>query len=258
MFRDPTIAGSWPALVARLHTDQRLTGWAAREPVLAGVTDVEQLPVLLATGADPSHSDNILGALVRLAAAGGGNDTDAALLVVHLLSDGALALAHRLQDLSADMLALVIGELTAQIRAFPWRRRTRAFAANLLLDTRSAVLRELRPYRTRTYPFAGEVLVDPLDGDQVTQLLDNVVAGPGEDDPPDLRDICQWAQRTGLATPTELALLLDLAGLRQRGHRDQRAVAASWQINERTLRRRRDSTVACLRRAADQYLAACA
>jgi hypothetical protein len=258
MFRDPTIAGSWPALTAHLQADHRLSHWIAREPALAAVTDVGQVPALLAAGTDPSQRDTILGALVRLAAIDGGNDADAALLVVHLLSDGAVAIAHRLQDLSPDLLGLVIGELTAQIRAFPWRRRTRAFAANLLLDTKAAVLRELRPHRTRSYPFASEVLVDPLDDDHAPFLLEGAAAAPAESNARDLLDICQWAQRTGTATGTDLALLLDLAGLTPAGRRDLRGVATAWQINERTLRRRRDRTLARLRGARDQYLAACA
>lgn len=97
------------------------------------------------------------------------------LLLLNLLSDGASALPARRSDLARDALALVVGELTVQIRAFPWRRRTRAYAASLLLVTKAALLRQLRPHRTRTFPNAGEVLVDPTDPAGVADLLDVAV-----------------------------------------------------------------------------------
>jgi len=65
------------------------------------------------------------------------------LVTLHLLSDGVGLLASRLRDLHADAARLAVGELVAQIPLVPWRRRTSAFAVNLLLDTRAALLREL-------------------------------------------------------------------------------------------------------------------
>jgi hypothetical protein len=258
MFYDNAIAGSWPSLAARLDADHTITRWGELEAALATVQTAAHLPELLARGTDPSRSDEILGALVRLAAADGHDDPDATLVVLHLLSDGALAIAHNLDDLSADILALVVGELTVQVRSFPWQRRTRAIAANLLLDTKAALWRELRPQRTPTYRRGRDVLVNPLDRQLVGRLLDDVVAGPGDTGELDLFDVCVWAERTGVATAADLALLLDVAHAREHGRDAQRRVASSWRIAERTLRRRRDRTLRALAAASDAYLAACA
>ena len=258
MFHDNAIAGSWSSLAARLDYGQAIARWGDLEPALARVETVDQLPNLLARGTSRSRSDEILGALVRLAAADGHDDPDATLVVLHLLSNGALAIAHNLDDLSGDILALVVGELTVQIRSFPWRRRTRAIAANLLLDTRAALWRELRPQRTPTYRRGRDVLVNPLDQQLVARLLDDVVAGPGDSGEMDLLDVCVWAERTGVAPAADLALLLDVTKARQYGGDAQRRVAARWQIDERTLRRRRNRALGALAAASDAYLAACA
>jgi hypothetical protein len=258
MFRDPSIAGDWPALVARLDAACVLVRWGAAEPVLAGVSGLAELPRCVAAGTDRDRADDVLGALVRLAAADGSDDPDAVLVLLHLLSDGAYAMAARLRDLSDDILTLVVGELTAQIRSFPWRRRTRAYAANLLLDTKAALWRELRPARTRAGSVGNDILVDPLDSWQVQQLLDRAVPGPGE---PEIRlvDVLVWAARRGIAPVEDLALLGELAQRHdQPAIASQKQLAQQRRINERTLRRRRDRTLAALQAARSDYLLAVA
>ena len=257
MYRDTRPAGSWDVLVDRLVVEDAAARWGRLEPVCAGPVCLRQLAAELGRGGNPRRADEVLGALVRLAAADGQNDPDAVLLLLHLLSDGAVALAARLSDLTGDVLALVVGELTVQIRAFPWRRRTRAYAANLLLDTKAALWRELRPHRTRTFPHAGEVLVDPTDGERSARLLDRTTHGPGEHDELDLVDVLVWAERTGVVDAGDVALLLEVERARETGGPAQLRVAGAWGINERTLRRRRERTVAALRAASGQYLAAC-
>lgn len=258
MFCDSSVAGSWPALVSRLDAAGILVRWTAAEPALDGIGSVADLTKLLAPGTDRDRADDLLGALVRLAAADGGDDPDAVLLLVHLLSDGAYALVRRLRDMADDMLALVVGELAAQIRSFPWRRRTRAYAANLLLDTKAALLRELRPARSRARHSGQDLLVDPLDTWRVKTLLDAAVPGP-EDDEIRLVDVLVWAARRGIAPPEDLALLDELARRRdQPARRSQRQLADHRQINERTLRRRRDRTLAALHAARHDYLLAVA
>ncbi len=158
MFDDPSVAGSWPALVDRLDRAGALERWAVREPPLRPVRSVRDLAYF--GGAERGA---VLGALVRLAAVDGGDESDALLVALHLLSDGVRALATRLRDLHPDPTHLVAGELAAQIRSFPWRRRTGAYAANLLLDTRAALLRELRPGCTRVHPNRADLLIDPQD-----------------------------------------------------------------------------------------------
>ncbi len=258
MYRDVRLAGSWDLLLDRLVAQDAVRRWGHLEPAFAGPVCLRQLAADLGRGGDPHRADEVLGALVRLAAADGHDDPDAVLLLLHLLSDGAIALAARLSDLTGDVLGLVVGELTVQIRAFPWRRRTRAYAANLLLDTKAALWRELRPHRTRTFPTAGEVLVDPTDGDSSARLLDRATPGPDGADELDLIDVLVWAERTGVVDAGDLALLLEVERSREAGGPAQLRVAVAWGINERTLRRRRERTLAALRAARGQYLAACA
>ncbi len=257
MFHDH-ITGSWTDLTARLDACGSLHRWARLEPALAGVLDLPDLAGRLRPGTDPAGADALLGALVRLAAADGHDDPDAVLVLLHLLGEGARALAGRLCDLADDMLSLVLGELTVQIRAFPWRRRTRAYAANLLLDTKTALWRELRPHRTRTFPAAGELLVDPTDTRRVAVLFDRSLPGPDGDGDLDLLDLLIWAKRTGVVDAEDLALLLHVEHAREQGGAAQLRAAAEWGINERTLRRRRERTLTALQAASAGYLTACA
>lgn len=258
MYRDTRLAGSWEALLARLDRTAATERWGLVEPVLAGPVSWPQLAAELGCGSDPERADALLGALVRLAAVDGHDDGDAVLLLLHLLSAGAGALAARLPDLAGDVLALVVGELTVQIRTFPWRRRTRAYAASLLLDTKAVLLRELLPHRTRARPHAREVLVDPTDPRQAGALLDAPTAGPDTADDVTLVDLLAWACGTGVVGSDDAALLLELERTRECGGNAQVRVAQAWHINERTLRRRRERTLAALQQASSGYLAACA
>jgi hypothetical protein len=98
---------------------------------------------IVADRAHPGRADALLGALVRLGAVDGGNDQDAAGAVVLLLSNGAARLAGQLRNLSGDIDQIVAGQVWLQIREFPWRRRREAIAANILMDARRALLRDL-------------------------------------------------------------------------------------------------------------------
>lgn len=253
VFRSSPVAGSWPLLVHRLDTAAAVSTWVEQEPALVGVRGVGELADLTRPGGDPRRADEVLGALVRCAAIDGGDDTDAVLVVLHLLSDGAAALAAKLAHRCADPLAMVVGELACQIRTYPWRQRPTGFAAGLLLDTKHTLWRgELRPLGDSDHP-RDAVLVDPViwaevTGDQVTAVNDDV----------DLGDLLVWAARTGVAFREDLRLLLELERHHGYGNAARHRVAADFGINERTVRRRRDRTLAALRAAGAAYLAAAA
>jgi hypothetical protein len=68
MFLDNRIAGSWDALTIRLHEQSALDRWRQVEPVLAGVTDLEDLRRQFRPGTPRKRADELLGALVRLSA----------------------------------------------------------------------------------------------------------------------------------------------------------------------------------------------
>ena len=162
MFHDDSIAGSWRSLVQRIETTDALGRWAVEDDRLAGLHDVTRdLLPLLAEGADAARADDILGALVGRAAVDGGGDDDALLLTVHLLSDWVWPLAMQLRDLGTGMIGVIVSELTCQLRTYPWRDRTRAVAASLRWDTRSAVLAEFRP-STPQHRHQAEHVLDPM------------------------------------------------------------------------------------------------
>ena len=251
MFHDPTIVGSWPALAARMDDDAVLARWAEVEPNLAGVTTVAELLAVWSEGGADDRIDTVLAALVRLAAVDGDRDDGALLLTLHLLSGLVWTLAAQLQDLSPDIVAVVVGELACQIRLYPWRRRSGAVAANLRAETRRAVLAELRP-GVRRHADWGEFLT--LDGD-VTRLA-SATATDQED--VDVVDLLQWAVRSGVDC-ADVALLIATECARDLRERsaDQR-VAAAHGITTRTLYRRRRRALTALRTVAPQYLAAVA
>ena len=255
MFKNCDVAGSWPELAARLERCGTWGRWVQVEPALAMVDGPAGLSAALAPGVDPRTADALLGALIRLAAADGGGDQDAVLVVLHALADGAGALAGQLAHRSADSLTLVVGELTCQIRAFPWRRRTRAYAANLLADTKHELwVGELRPPRSGHHPAEARP-VDPLTWPEL-QLRPAELGGGAEQSQLELIDLLVWAAGAGVAPAGDLALLWDrVAGSGMPGHAQ---LAADLGVDERTLRRRRCRTIAALRDSSSAYLAAVA
>lgn len=259
MFHNAAIAGSWTALAARLNARSTVAGWAVTERALAGLGDVDGIAAAAGKLTDPTGSDAVIGALVRLAAAG---DDDALLVVLHCLSGVVGGLARDLADLHDDIVTMVVGELTCQIRTYLRHGRTRAFAENLRLETRRALLAELRP-GVRHHPEWGEQLADH---DHLARLSGSTsgVDAPGSNGDLDLVDLLLWSVRAGvdadgirLLVATEQARAE--AGCWQRDAKrvDQR-VARDHGLCERTLYRRRERTLTALRSAAGDYLAAVA
>ena len=255
MFTNHQVAGSWPELVGRLERRGTWASWVQVEPALAMVGGPAGLPAALAKGVDPQTADALLGALIRLAASDGGDEQDAVLVVLHALADGAAALAGQVAHRSADSLSLVVGELTCQIRAFPWRRRTRAYAANLLTDTKHQLwVGELRPPGSGHHSAEARP-VDPLTWPDLRMDRTDQVGGAGQSQA-ELIDLLVWAASAGVAPVGDLELLWDrVAGSGMSG---QAELAADLGVDERTLRRRRRRTIAALRDSSSAYLAAVA
>lgn len=263
MFDDDAIVGSWAGLVERVERRGAIGRWARAEPALKDVAAASDLTLRTALGSDPQRADEVLGALVRTGSARGGDDADAVLLVLHLLSAGAVTIVAELADLHPAMLQLLVGELTVGVRAYGvtgprgGEGRQRAFAANLLRDARRAVLRELRPHCTQKRPHDGDVLISPLNSLRVSAVFDRQISGPGEDpDELDLADVLLWAQRSGIAAERDLQVLVAAEAARDRcaGADGQRDIAAALGIDASTLRRRRERALSALRRGHRDYL----
>lgn len=259
---------SWPSLIKRIKNRGCWRNWVESEPRLAEV-GIDDVAHVVNNPARPAAANIALGALVRLAAVDGGDESDAALLVAHLLANGTRALAIALRDLSPDIDDLIAGQLWMQIRTFPWRRRTRAYAKSLLLDTRAGVVAELFPYRSR----AGydRVIVADLrswsiqEESRSRQLTEQPYSNRVDEHDSELFDVLEWAHLSGVIGGGEIQLLIDLiraadategsVGIR-RGLNiaaDIAHVAAQRGVNEKTIRRRRDRALAALRQAGTDY-----
>jgi hypothetical protein len=259
MLQDPTVAGSWPELVTRLDKAGQVQRWAVAEPALRAAASVADLATLTSPGTDLARSDAVCGALVRVAAGSRPDGQDAVLVLLHLLSRGLTQLAREIADLTPCPLEIAAGELTVQIRSYGTGprggQRHRAFAANLLRDTRRALLRELRPHCTPRRPNSADLLVDPTDRPRVVEVFDQTIPGPGEDDDLDLVDVLVWAERTGVACARDLEVLIEAERSRERvaGVASQQQIAAALGVHHSTLRRRRDRALAAMQNASGQF-----
>lgn len=270
--------GSWGPIaclgVSPAELNEQVAGaiwarWVEAEPALSRVGCLEELHSLRGRDADAPF-----GALVRLAAKDGGDDQLAAIAVARQLEGGARHLMYSLRDLSDDIDAVVMGALWAEIRSFPWRRRTRAFAASLMYDTRASVMSLLLPGRTRRGP-APVVLMDPQ-----SPVAERLVGsdsscgwcGPSvtcEQSAVELVDLLGWALAARVIDRADALLLLDLVAAGDevadvgtprtlRGTCSQAAVlrvAAHRGVCGKTVMRQRDRVVATLRESAARYLA---
>lgn len=185
----------WEHLVSSPATARALARWSRHEPALAGLTDLGQLRAIVHDRSNPERGDAILAALVRLGAVTGHGDLLAARVVLQLLVPGAIRLSQSLAAMIGDQPtseAVVFAELTILIRTYPWQRRPRRIAANLLLDCRQRLIRSHD--RTRAEISAGLSLHDAADA-------------ADSDDRSALHDLLWWARRRGILSHFEAQLL---------------------------------------------------
>ncbi|QSB14908.1 hypothetical protein JQS43_00480 [Natronosporangium hydrolyticum] len=189
----------WQHLVAAPTTAAALARWQRLEPELARYPDLAAVRTAVHDRTDLDSSDLVLAALVRLAATTGHSDTLAARVVLQLLIPGAIRLGQRLATMVGDRAtseAVVFAELAILIRTYPWQRRPRRIAANLLLDCRQRLIRS--HHRTRPEICAGLTLHEP------SGLVDH----HHHDDRLGLNDLLWWARRRGILNKLEAQLLV--------------------------------------------------
>lgn len=190
----------WQALTASPATTRALVRWAAAYPALADYADLPALQAATEDRSDKERSDAILAALARLAARDGGDDPLAARVLLQLLMAGAVRLAQRITAVTGDPIGAqtdVLAELAALIRTYPWRRRPRRIAANLLLDCQQRLSRAARHNR-------GEVPVglQPLPDNET-----DPAASREADERVEVIDLFVWAQTRGVLSAEEALLL---------------------------------------------------
>ena len=187
--------------------------WVASEPTLARLNTLSDLRTMRGP-----EADQLLGALIRLAAQDGADDELAARAVAHQLAGEASRIAFDLRDLGPDIHDVVLASLWMEIRTFPWQTRSRAYATSLRRTTRRSALRHMlsRPAERKRLilkppdDFAERPLPAPA-------LLDGATA---EHSRRELVQYLEWCVRSGRITSEDATLVFEL-------------VAAGWQTADR-------------------------
>lgn len=231
----------WQTLAVSRAATATLTRWAGCYPALAGFADLAAVRTVTEDRADKERSDTILAALVRLAARDGGDDPLATRVLLQLLMAGAVRLAQRIAAVTGDLAdaeADVLAELTALIRTYPWQRRPRRIAANLLLDCQQRLSRAAR--RERGDVPAGLVPIDENEPD--------LAAGREADERAEVIDLFLWAQRQGVLSAEEALLLaahrVDEVPVRQLTARLGRSATGLFVLRNNAEARLRDALAA--------------
>ncbi|WP_295695928.1 hypothetical protein [Lapillicoccus sp.] len=189
---------------------QRWTQWRSMHEALQVVDDLRQLPGWLSE-ADCADADGVLLAMAQLSAPDGGDDVVATSALAWLLVPGASLLAHRLGGLSSRVDELVAAQLWMEARTFPWRRGWKV-AANVLMNTRKGVLRDLGIGVPADQTWAHTVPVEPTADvllEAVSSLTQNdAVASTPEQE---LQDVFTGAMAKNVVTRSDVELLLALA-----------------------------------------------
>jgi len=265
--------------IARCRWDE----WSEADARLRVVAEYDQLRPWLRE-ADYEAIDDILLALAELAAPDGGNDIVAAGVLAKCLMPGACQLAawlHRRQKsqpfrdnqpaVSVGMASivdeLVASQLWIEVRTVGWPR-IRRVAANILLDTRAAVLLELGDHfqvERRDRSWARTLVTDdPVNAHPVTDEHDGGAAS-------ELADLLAWADESDVISPSDGQLLASVleeaAAVETRNLRRgcgglmsnelSRRVAARMGVSESTVRRHTSRTVRALADAAPRFTNAC-
>ena len=233
--------------------------WCESDPRLAGVACLEDAVADWRVRRDP-RGYQVIAALTAIGSRRGGDDDDAAMAVVVLLGPGIARLASLLRDVCEidDVRATVWEEVKL---AEPQLGR---LAARYLLQraqqrlTRPSAGMVSRGYNVSLDQWLGWASNDesgPRQGERCAE-----VAAPEVEDPvTDLADLLTWARQVGVIEAGEVDLIVELVAAAHEGvatEDAQRLIGKRHGVAMRTIRRRRDATLARLREAAPAYLAA--
>lgn len=131
----------WRSLVEDRPARRRFEQWKREEPALSAIEDVAELLAVANDRADLDTGDAVLAVLARRAP----TDPLAAQLLLHALMPG---LKHIIRSLhngpgGEDLASEVLTEALERIRCYPFDRRPRRIAANILRDVRQHIWRKL-------------------------------------------------------------------------------------------------------------------
>ncbi len=225
--------------------------WCAEHPGLGVVDELLDLPAWL-RDADRQEADDVLHILAQLASPAGSDDVTAAGALAWLLLPGACVVAHRLRALTNRIDEVVAAQLWMEVRGFPWQRQ-RKVAANITMNTRRGVLRDLGIGQDARYADSTWARSVPLAPDaELWGVMDArrlpQAARPEEE----LAEVLIWAVAQGVIDERDRDLLItlataaDKAGVSHNGrgrggltsHRVTTAVAKRAGVSPITIRRR--------------------
>ena len=236
---------------------RRWTRWQQTHEALRVVDDLLDLPEWL-RAADGAGADRVLLALAELSAPDGGDDVAATAALAWLLLPGASLLAFRLGRLCQRIDEVLAAQLWVEARTFPWRRGQKV-AANILMNTRKNVMRELGVGERADRTWARSIPLSPTA--DVWRDAGHDLHHTGVTPAQELEDLLEAAQAQGILSDADRALLLSLAEAADRAHpaRSGRgnaglmtpaaseAVARSRGISARTVRRHAARSIEALR-----------
>lgn len=234
---------------------QRWSAWQREHTVLAEVEDLADLPDHVRS-AERDEADAMLLALAELSSPEGGDDVAATGVLAWLLLPGVSLLAARMATLTPTIDEVLAAQLWVEARTFPWKRGHRV-AANILMNTRKSVMRDLGVGEAAEASWARCAPVDPTEG-----IWNHMAADPA-DVPPEreLAELLERACRFGVLTTSERGLLMDVAETADRrgvaragrgyagllGNEVCREVAQMHGVSPITVRRRASRLVQTLR-----------
>lgn len=168
----------WTVLAQDRSAHRQFLSWKEDDPALASVEDLAGLLAIANNRVDLEASDGVLAGLARRAP----TDTLAAQVLLHALLPGlkrVIRTCWRRRG-ADDFASEVITVALERIRCYPFDRRPRRIAANVLRDVRQRVLRQLaREQRLadrlgKTVPFDEERIGSANESTATEELIDLV------------------------------------------------------------------------------------
>ncbi len=152
----------WCCQASGSRSRHALRRWAEDQPVFGLFVDLDQMLVHVHRRGHPAMSDRVLAALAKLAPI----DNVAARALLQAMLPGLKALTHsfRWWGDPEETAAAVVAACWERIRTYPFERRPRRIAANILLDTRQRVIRQHNRATSDIDQIGVEELISDQDG----------------------------------------------------------------------------------------------
>lgn len=185
----------WQVVAVSSEADAALQSWAA-DPVLGGIRSIGEILERTRPGTNRASADSLLGALLRRAPR---NDI-AARAALQALSPGLINVARRMGAArDPDVAAEVVTVALARIKCYPYERRPRAIAANVVLDVLHALWQDRAS--------AGREMATPAE--ELHRVAEPERAERAERSRPNAREVLEVAASSGRLPAEQLQLVFD-------------------------------------------------